>query len=462
MSNSNYKLFTVLNSLTKVEWRAYEEYLLTKTSIASDNYRLFKVLDKQKNKLDRKRVLETIHKRDFNDLTQKGLLNIMSRLYRWLDEYLKLSALLSHEYSAELALIKTYNTRGIYELATKKAKILEDKLLLTADKNLEHQTLLRQLYHLLYYSDNPIKYKEGTALLRKLIRSYATNTHDYAVQYDTELINWGRIKTENFHNEHELLLPLIKSNSTALSSKVLSSLHNLISNYDVKGLEEIVSFIKEEKLDVHSELHTLATLYGVIYGLRLWNKNLLSNPDVFTILYEEAFKYGKYASNGKIPEQRFYSTLASIGTLKSIDWCYSFIEKWVNHVDTENTIGVIHLAKAIISFYHKNYSDILIHLRENNYKESRTKYRAYSLMAAAAYKEQKSVPDFLDSILLNYKISLNRNKRKLSKNLYQGNINFILALSQLSKIKNSSEIKYFPENFEELVLRNWINEQYDL
>lgn len=219
------RLIQTVDTLTKSEWTSLRKYILMRTSEKSDPWKLFQLLQKRKHTENKLFDIERIRESHFSNLTSKGILNVMSRLNVLLEDWIVVYDLDKDQEAKELMLIQSLNRRGLYSLANHKARKLEKDL--TNNDSWDHTTSskLQRLYHVQYYSDNPIKYKEGDILLKKLVHYHMLRYNETSLLYISELCNWGRIRDIDYSKEITKLKQSIPTLDYSSYSKSLSLLY---------------------------------------------------------------------------------------------------------------------------------------------------------------------------------------------------------------------------------------------
>ncbi|NNE13754.1 MAG: hypothetical protein HKN51_02175, partial [Saprospiraceae bacterium] len=188
------KLIRTLNTLTPEEWSSFRKYLLMHTRKGSDNFDFFEFLHIRKDRLSSMVDADIIRERHFAQLTSKGFSNMMSRIFNWLEEWLSIHEFKKQAYQQELMLVKAYNKRGLYKLADRTAKKTEDSITKKPSLGINKNKAIADLYHIQYYSENPIKQFNGGEILSKLSDHYTASVQEYVSTYVLELINFSRIK----------------------------------------------------------------------------------------------------------------------------------------------------------------------------------------------------------------------------------------------------------------------------
>jgi len=183
----NTKFVKIISTFSKEEWISYRKYLLMHTVVDSDNYRLFEYFQKRKGRLDLLPETSEINDKYFSDMSQKSMLNVLSRLFIWVEEWMVYSNMINDKRESNLQLIKLYNRRGLFDLADQKTNHLTKSLLKENKVSLEKSRISTQILYNQYYSDNPSKIKNNilSQLASQLLKSQA----DQKLLIYNELLN---------------------------------------------------------------------------------------------------------------------------------------------------------------------------------------------------------------------------------------------------------------------------------
>jgi len=451
------KLFQVLSTLNDNEWKSLIKYIKMCHDVESDNYRLIVVLKKLFSK--RMEVEPLLVKQShFDVLTPKGFSNLLSRVYAVVQDWLVYYDGQAPSYDKQINLIKAYNKRGVYSIANKLYQRLEADLTNQDTIDINYNKHLHKLYHIQYYSDNPIKYVEGGPLLEKLITSYSDNVIDQSTLYEVELFNWGNLQHFDFSKQ----ITKIKKLGSVLGKSTHSDLIKLVveiaENGCLNSLHKVSTLLFNKKILIPSEFHTLLASYCLNYALRYYRAGRIDDV-LISQLYDHCLETSVLLHRGKIPEGRFLNMIGTLGTFRSYQEINSFIETWISYVDTHHKEELLYLGKAENSFHHEKYAEIIPLLRTVNFKQVNLRLRAMCLECAAIYLD-KDMNDLLLMKIHNLKRYLKRYNQKLTNSTYKSFQNFVLIIRLLQKSKYN-EVKIDLSKYEYLMYRSWVNKQID-
>lgn len=451
------KFITLVSSLSDHEWSSLKRHILIKTKDNSDIFKLFKYIMGRKEKWPHLWETDKVHQTIFKKIEKKTFQNMLSTLFLWSEEWLWIQSVQENELSKSLQLVKAYTQKGLYELAekhtTKVEKILNSKNIHDYDVH----KIRTELYHTLYFSNNPIKYQNGTELLKKLI-SANTNYKDHVNHlYSAEISNWSKLSKDDFSFEKDILEKQLKL-STLPESHLLRLLQKMIIEYDVESYSILKNMLLTEKWDTNSEIHIILTSYLNIWALKLWQKGNLSSTKDIKNLTSYALASGVYSLNGRLPERRFHNIAGLLAALNEFDWCLNFIDQWKHKVNAQNPEDNVQLALAQCKLYEKKYDEITPILRSIKFKSSGQQTRLQGIQLIALFEDSDENPNIFLQYAINFRKYLKRNSKKISKNSFENHWNLTLVLEALYKGKNLNNLEEFISS-NNLIYRVYIKEK---
>jgi len=455
---SNTKLISTLITLSPDEWSSFRKHLLMHTRKGSDNFSFFEYLHQRRERLLTIKDADVVREKYFPQMTSKGFSNMMSRLFNWLEDWLGIEEFKNKNYDHDLMLIKSYNRRGLFKLANSKAKELEKRLQNPKGLDLENNKCLAELYHIQYYSENSIKYKEGGELLNKLSKSYINKTKEHLLIYLPELFNIQRIQKYDLNETIKTIKRVIKILPESELSPYLDILLDLNIKNDPKLLNKLFDSVKIGRFNTDGFVHTLIVFYLIALSLQLWVKGKSISPDFIGKIHDYAISSGVLLKNKKMSQSRFHNLVATLSGIKTYNWAMNFIEKNYTLVDCKNIESSKKLAMAQVCFYHKKYDLINGYINSIEFDDFDIKMRSHCLEAVAMYKDKNIDFEILQNKLQNIKRLLSRNKTKVSARYFNSTYNFIDIVSKLS-IQKYKEIEIDISSYKDLNFRTWIRNE---
>lgn len=442
------KLIQALSTFNKEEWISYRRYLLMNTSEESDNYRIFVFLQKRKKKLIDIAELDEIRKKHFSNLSTKSILNILSRLYIWLEDWLVYYSISNDQMESDLLLVKELNRRGLYNLADQKTKQLQKQISKTSEISIKKSRIQSQLYYYQYYSDNPIKRNTEDDMFPTLYYSTKQYHQEKEILLKTELYN-----RQNVYNTDYLYLFGPDKKSQLYDS--LSLLSDTVKNYDLNSFQQIKAELLSGKFQKGSDTHTVITFYLQNLISRFYNiTNGVKAADIYE-LYSYAIESGVLLSKGKLTVVRFNNLINSIAQTNTIVETNSFINRWISLVDTANPKALKDLSEAKNHYFHKNYPEISNVILFHNYPDLEQKLMALGLILISLYEDKNIDYDIAINYCTNMKRTITRNKKRIGPTLLKSYFNFIKILELLNKTRKSV-LDVNINDYHPILFKSWV------
>ena len=454
------KLITILVSLKTEQWKDLKQYILSKNGKGSDNAKCFIALHKNRGKLAEPNQSEKIRQDLFSHMSIRVYQNMLSRLFRFTEEWLVQHQLSKERYQADLLLVKFYNRQGLFKLADQKAKQIQNKIDEPKGWNLVDGKAEAELLHQQYYSDNPIKYREGAKILENLVNKYLEQFKEQALLYQAELYNWGKLQNYDYF----ILIKEIESSTNSIPPteliKQLTKLKELIETEDFSNFEELSDNILNHKIKKGSDLHIIITVYLIRYSFILWKNGKLQDVTILTKLYSSGFESGLLLHNGKIPLVRFRYICTVVSVLDSFDNTNKFILRWISKVDSSDIYSTKMIAFAQNCAYHNKEEDILELTRTVKFENRNTRLTVSALNIISLYKTRSEDLETLKRNISNLKVTIRRQKKKSRDRYQKGITNFLNVIERLIK-RDKGLTSIDLNNFKPLQFRFWLQKQID-
>ncbi len=442
------KLIQIISTFNKEEWISYRKYLLMYNSEESDNYKVFAYLQKRKNTLQDLPQLEVIKNKHFKNVSTKSLLNIISRLYLFLEEWLVYYSIKKDRMESNLILVKQLNRRGLYNLADQKTKRLQKQISQNNGLSINKSRVQSELYYYQYYSDNPIKNNAEEKILLKLFESTKIYHNEKKVLLETEFYN--RKNLNDFDYKH-----LINQDHNSQLQKYISILGNAVKNYDLESFQEIKTLLIAGKFERGSDIHFIVTFYLQNLISRLYNMTVGITAKDINELYSYAIESGVLLQNGKLPVLRFNNLINSIALSNSTEETAEFINRWVSIVDHPNIEGIRDLSEAKNQYFHQNYNQISNAILFHNYTDTEQKLMSLGLVLISLYEDKNVDYDITISYCSNMKRTLKRNKEKFNTYIFKSFMNFIKIIELLNKSRaNYAEVEI--KDYHPIFFKTWV------
>lgn len=451
------KLLIALRTLTKEEWPSVKKYILTETSENSDAFALFIAIWNKRDKIESIRDGEEIRKKKFPLLTQKGYLNLYSKLYGWLEDWFAINEMLVESFDRDLYLVKSHNRRGLYKNADQIALKLE----LTLEKqklNTEYAKSLKQLYHYQYFSNNPIKGKKGTLILEKLATQHTDQYKNQTLLYLTELMNFGRMQNYDYEYIRQTLKQSISNLPHTALTPILNELLHQIEDEGSYNAENLYQYLTKSEITKPSEFHTLLTLYTIHIATKQRQKGDHTDLDLLKNLYYYGFENDIFIQNNKIISLQFTNLISVISKVSTYKDTTLLIDKWIGKVETKHPEEIKDLAYAIACLSHHKYKELIYYARHSSFDRVDQKIKAQGYYLIAQYSLNDGDMSLFRSLSTNFLRSLQRNKKEFSKRTYLAHYNFYDYITKLVKQKQKGkDIKI--QKYDLIMPRSWYDHE---
>ena len=434
------KLILALNDFSPKEWTLYNKYLLMQTKESTDTYQIFAKLRVQKNTLA-DFVANTWRRKYTPTISEKTFLNILSKLYLWLEEWIVYNDLKNDKVKSGIQLVKHYNRRGLYKLANSKAKQVQLLIDSEADYSPERDYRQHQLYYYQFYSDNPIK-NQNPELVFDLVDSYLVcrNYADSLMRSQVEY--WSTIRPI----DPTYLEKIRAAIDPEIHTDILQTFIQLMKDSSLQDLLNCFQYLKGGKVKREDDFFTILTMFVLSISLKLWHKRLLTDSALLAEMWEFALEQKVLMNAGTIPFLRFTTIVNTLGPFFSYDWTNAFIEKWASYVDEQDTPTVIRYAKARNYFHHEKYEESLGLMQEVNIRFIYNRDGIHRLGIMLYYETRHQNYSLLIDAIDRYQAYLRRRSSNMSESKLSKEKNFLKAIKYL--LNNECTIdglsRYFP------------------
>jgi len=451
LKNTKPKLIEVLITVDQKEWKSLKRFLLLYTSEHTEYYRLLTSISQVKNLNNFES--EIFRENHFQDIKHKNFLNMMSRVLEWVEDWIVYKHINENTDQNKLYLIKAYNDRGLYKHADIHAEKLEHKLLHQKGLDLLTNKHLQELKHIQYYSNNPIKYKIGYEMLNDLVKYQKLSYKEYAMTYILELYNRSELSNFDFKDLIKKTLQLLSQLEDSEVSQILKLAQNLFIDERIDCITQLFDVIKTTKIESLTEFHLIVYIYLYRKAVKKWNAGTFEDFTVLQELIEYGIESDIYLINGKIPPIRFDNLVTRLCQFSTYEAVNSFIETWIDSVDTKDKLSTLNHAKAIAYFYFDNYSNVIDRLKNVKYDRVRAKILGYSLRTIALYEINEEA--LLQDHIHNFKRLLRRNQKALNNKFFLSHSNLLKVIELIIKKKYNTLISISLADYTPLFYRTW-------
>jgi len=451
----NSKLLNLVGSFSEKDWRKCRKLIETRRP-DSKELRLFKFLKNNHHKHDSDRLsidnLKNSTILGYN--SKKNVQNIMSRLSLLIEDYMVLESYEEDKLEREYRLFKSYNDRGLFGLANKKADSLISKWENESTIDKRYFEYILKIIHHQYFSNNPIKREQKQLVIKlnqALLTSYKADKsmYTYVTNIDMALKLISDEDLQNIRpsvnrlNESYFAITSQLNNSETYSSDSFIHLYNeLITNDAINNELRVIMF-------THCETY-------------LRNKAILAKNSEDSIkllgLYEFGMKTKILTYKDKIGTTKFVNIIQVACYLKQFDWAESFQSNYGQLVAKEHVKECGLMTAMQLCFGRKNYTEAIEIILFNEIKLFTVTSRWFMI---SSYFITFDNLDFFESQLNNFIQFIYYNKNKISIQNFEGSLNlgkifkaYITKQSfsldeEISKYDNITFKTRLPEFFEE-------------
>jgi len=450
LSTKKSKLLTVLATLDTKEWKSLKKYLLRHTSNASDNLMLIDYLHAKRNKLSEMNLQE-VHADHFSTMSSKAVMNMFSRVYLWVEEWISVEEMLQDSYESDLHLIKSYNRKGLYHLADQVANKLEKQIRNDKLLDIKKTEALKKIAHYQYYSNNPIKSTQAVNLLQQLAENHLTYFKEESLTYLIELHNVNERRKQPLIKEIEKISELTSHIEDTELSQMMQMCKALMVDHSYEAFLQLCKKIK--LLNTQSTVHMLFYTYLTMGWRKLWVKNIITDSKYYIELLDYGVNAGVYFIGGKMSVLSFHNLISGIATYSDQKTASYYANNWIGNVKTRDILSTKSIAEAIINFYSEKYDNIYSLLSLVNYEDNKQKTRGLCTQAIALYMTHQD--DILFDHLFNLKRLINRNMKNIKGSYYESQLNLITVIELLNKKRYDSKIEINLSEYSPLFYRSW-------
>lgn len=437
----NNRTIEYLQAFQKNDWKEFKKFQSEKINPGTELEQLIKHFISYQYNLGHKSLsIEYINQHLFPKKTRKSVSNLFSQFTALIREFLVINQLNDQEHNKKILLIQALNKRHLYREADKLTAIIEKDL---GDAPLDYFNALykQQLHHHIYFSDNPIKYSNrGKIHLQKSI--------DHLNQYHQHLRALYYLETQNmsiiqFKFQYEIDDDFSFDNQGMEGDQLLQITYHLFETRINNKLES-AQYLKNTLFEQHHRLseEVRMNIYIVLrmYFARKANKGDINMAYEVFKLNKLIVKYSYFDYEGQVDPKRFIPVVELAVFLDEIDWAEEFIENHKDNLSVINKNSTIKIARALIHFGKKEYTQTLQILNRLYPKELYYKNIVMRLSLIAYLEDHNGDTYFIQQRIENFKLFYYRNKRFLTKRIYNSSNNLIKVIQMIVAGKKKEDI----------------------
>ena len=450
------KILVALQSLTKEECKSLQRYLIMEKSDTSDEYHLFEYISDCHKNTKSPKSKDEVRQQLFPLMSEKRFLNLCSRVYLILEDWLVWYDIKKDKMLCSVHLVKAFNRRGVFELADKAFMRARKKLSQQKKIDLHKSQHLHNLYRNHYFSENPVKVREGKKIFELLVQYWAQNYKENSLLYVAEMQNWGGAMNFDYTTAKTMLMDSINGLPESETSRVTQTIQSLTSNGTQETLDELYNLLIEGKIQEGSDLEVFITLYAIAHSIKMWSTGKLKNKEYISRMYDYGMSSKILMNLGKLTSSRFLNMISVLVLPSNPSVVYEFIEKWSHLIDSKDREATVSIAKCYVKREEGKYEDIILMLRNVHYTTPNLTMLGLVFLIKAFYKEKEY--DLAQNTINNFKRRLRKTKTGNDKTYYHPRLNFLLVMEQLIKSKHK-KISIDLDQYKQLHHRIWLSKQ---
>ena len=458
------KLLKALSTLNKEEWMSFRKHVLMHTGVDSELYSLFVILQSRKLNYEGLKSPDQFRKKYFSSVSQKTFFGMLSKLYKWLEDWFAINEMKISEYDQVLYLVKALLRKGLVKEAKSHSHKLVRKLEESDGLDFKVNKTLAELSHVRYYNVNTDSEEERHQLLLTASRKNAENYKDISQFYIAELSNRGRIfnQTKKYSNDFEKTKQMLSLSGELIDSSEISKygkiINEVIQNGEVAKLEILKNSIVAGEFKSGSELEVLVNDYARIYIRKLFLNKKVDNVDSFYPIFNFRMNKLMAETDKKITSINFHNLVDEIANLISVEKAKDFIETWIDYVETTKPKETKDLAYSQIYLIKRDFNKMFEYSQNISFDNYGQRTRAWLHNVICHYKFRHENYQQAIQSLSAFKNYLKRNKKKYSKNFLTGNLNTVILMEKIAK-NDFKEMEIQIEDYKPLFYRLFMTEE---
>ncbi len=451
------KLFKIIESLSNEDWKRLNRFVLGHEGVIEEVLNLFNYLSKYKKKLDSRQLnIHNAHQNICPKKTRKHFRNIMSRLTKVLEDYLRWNWLFQHKQEYDLCLLKALNNRGLYHLFDLKASQLNTKLKKSSSTDIWAQLQILTISHISFFSNNPIKSIKGGQLLMSLSKSLIHFTGNLSSFYRGVLEYYGEITNTDFSDDLKRLEQISNNEHSTDISATLNHLVLLNRNKVPQSFQYLYNRLTKEENKLSLEIRAAILTSLIHYAYEEYKSGSSNTANEILALNEYGITSGLLLVNQKINTTRFVNIVNAACACGRFDKAEEFIEQYNSLLEPGIRKETIQISSAQILFYQSDYSTVIDLLKDAYFHLFMHNMRVRWLLICAYFMEFRQEIEFMESMIRNYNGFIKTNKDKMSLSNFKASMNLSNVLRALLKDPSKDRLEKELNEADEIVFRFWI------
>ena len=439
------KLFEYLVTLSEDEWQSYDLY--AKKTLPQESHLsklLGHIINHQGNLSHSHLEITYIREHLFPLKSRKSVLNLFSELTAHLKLFFIDLERKKTPYWDDMLLLQSLNNRGLFAEANKHHKRTKEGLT-SRPIGILSPLYTQLINHVHYFSENPIKYdSEGSTIFQELIDDTTQHFKNTRSLYSLERQNM--IRLDHFAPDK------IRDEFT-IDKEAKNEIEIIIYHSEQMGIHnntESAQFLKKFLTENHSRLSEVIRLIIYIllrmYYARAVNNGEISKAQDLFLLHRMVVNNEYFDYKGQVDYNRFLPLIELACFLGEIEWSEKIIDRYKDKINFKDKKIVLSICEALVSFSNKQYQECVNMLNQIYTSNVSLKNRINRLSILCYVEIHKENKAFQLEKLKIYNLYNRRNKKGMSKRIYEGGVNFSKAITMMVKSKDVISIESFIKN----------------
>ncbi|MEE9373112.1 MAG: hypothetical protein V3V00_08675 [Saprospiraceae bacterium] len=449
------KLFDLLRSLEKEEWKSFRSFLLSRHKEGTEMILLYDYISKYKGDwnhkyLDKDRANSLLFKKKSN----KNFLNLMHQLRTEILDYFAWEDMQRDPRDMNLHTLKSLNRRGLFLSSTG----LNNHFQKSIDKSpidLWNSWYQLQANHILKFSDNPIKAGREPELWKQMAGIWHRFKTHLDLFYQADAMNIMKLYPDNLSTDISELVPGKSDLADDFIANILRDLVAFTVSDDQDLYMKIFDTLIDGKIQLTSNFGGVVLDYLINYNIRKAKKGQGDYVELFR-LYDFGLNTGLLFDNGEISDSRFLVAveLASLEEVKMDPM--AFIDTWSSSLNKETRDDVILLARSSANIYGGRAGHAIAELNQYKFSNPRHQNSMRILLLMADFTDNYDNTEFLNNQLRNFYEYTKRHEKVSSPLHYEAIINFCKILRMIANRGPLGDVIGFLAIDHPLVKRLWL------
>jgi len=448
------KLFTLLRTFEKSEWKSLRGYLIWQTREKAEVVIIYDYISQYKDTLDHKRlIIDTACKTLFKTKTRKNFLNLLSKLTGFVVDFLSTQEMMKDKRAMQLNSVLALNRRGLYHEALKSRSQL-GKIIDTGPLDIWNAYYNLRASHAIQFSDNPIKKTACKETYSNTFNAFQQLVAELKLYYLLDAEHIMRISREDLQSQIELL-QTIQLQVDSYNSQLLSLLIKIVKKESTLAFEKLYKLLINNSRKLEVSIGTLALLHLIHFQIRRVKKGK-GNFELIHSLHEFGMQNELLFDNGKISDGRFTQWIEIVCLTDKPNRGYEIINTWSHTIHQKTRAEVVSLSLGYCHFYNGKHDASITELTMFPYKQRLIKNSRRAMLIMNYLLLYPNDIDFLLTQISNFREYIRRNGHESSLLQNEGMENFIKIIYRIVRGENPQLVLLSVNKEKRLLRRTWL------